>query len=265
MNGEPNSDRHSANAARIAKFLSRAGVASRRGAERLISEGRVCVNGTVLTTPAVRVSATDAVTVDGRPIAGPQPQRLWRFHKPRGTVTTTRDERGRPTVFDLLPADFPRVMSIGRLDLDSEGLLLFTTDGDIKRRLELPSTGWARKYRVRARGRPGEEALDRLREGLALDGEKLGAMRITHDRTQGANSWFTIVIREGRNREIRRAFGAIGVSVNRLIRVAYGPFRLDDLKPGEIREVPSRQLRSTVPQRAGTASTSSRPQADRNR
>ena len=261
MSGKSNSDSDPADVPRIAKFLSRAGVASRRDAERMIAEGRVSVNGTRLTTPAVRVSKTDAVTVDGRQITGPQPRRLWRLNKPRGTVTTTRDERGRPTVFDLLPADFPRAMSVGRLDLDSEGLLLLTTDGDIKRRLELPASGWVRKYRVRARGRPDEEALDRLRKGLDLDGERLGAMRISLDRTQGANSWFTIAIREGRNREVRRALGAIGVSVNRLIRVAYGPFRLGDLRPGEVREVPARQLRSTVPKQEKAAGAKIRPRA----
>ena len=231
---------------RIAKVIARAGVASRRGAERLIAEGRVSVGGRVIDSPALNVTPGDRVAVDGRPLAAPEPPRLWLYHKPAGLVTTARDDKGRPTIFDKLPEDMPRVMSIGRLDINSEGLLLLTNDGAIKRRLELPSTGWLRKYRVRVRGRPTDGDFDPLRKGLRVDGETFQPMTVTFDRQQGANAWLTVGLREGRNREVRRAMEAVGVSVNRLIRVSYGPFQIGRLKPGAVEEVRRRVLRDQL-------------------
>jgi 23S rRNA pseudouridine2605 synthase len=231
---------------RIARALSRAGLASRRDAERMVAEGRVAVNGRVIDTPATRVTAADRITVDGIPLAAAEPPRLWRFHKPAGIVTTARDEKGRPTVFDILPAGLPRVMTVGRLDLTSEGLLLLTNDGALKRRLELPATGWTRRYRVRVNGRPDDAQLAPLRAGLVLDGERFRPMAVTIDRQQGANAWLTVAIREGRNREVRRAMEALGLTVNRLIRIGYGPFRLGDLAPGAVEEVRGRVLRDQL-------------------
>lgn len=222
---------------RIAKRLARAGVASRREAERMIEAGRVSVNGRVLASPALNVTGSDRIAVDGKPLPAAEAARLWRYHKPAGLVTTTRDEKGRATIFDRLPAGLPRVMTVGRLDLSSEGLLLLTNDGGIKRRLELPATGWLRKYRVRVHGAPSEEALAPLRRGLVLDGERFQPMNVTIDRQQGANAWLTLGIREGRNREVRRALEAAGLTVNRLIRISYGPFQLADLAPGAVEEV----------------------------
>jgi 23S rRNA pseudouridine2605 synthase len=222
---------------RIAKRLARAGVASRREVERMIAEGRVRLNGKRLDTPAVTVTVRDKIEVDGKPVAEPEPVRLWRYHKPAGLVTSARDEKGRPTVFDRLPPEMPRVMTIGRLDLNSEGLLLLTNDGEVKRRLELPSTGWLRKYRVRVHGSPEDAALDRLRRGIEVDGERFQPMTVELDRVQGANAWLTVGLREGRNREIRRAMDAVGLVVNRLIRVSYGPFQLGDLAAGGVEEV----------------------------
>jgi 23S rRNA pseudouridine2605 synthase len=231
---------------RIAKVLSRAGVASRREAERMIEAGRVAVNGNTIASPALNVTEADKVSVDGKEIEAAEPPRLWRYHKPAGLVTTTRDEKGRKTVFDDLPEDLPRVMSIGRLDLTSEGLLLLTNDGGIKRHVELPSTGWLRKYRVRVRGAPKDEDLAPLRKGLEVDGERFQPMDVTFDRQQGANAWLTVGLREGKNREIRRAMDDIGLTVNRLLRVSYGPFRLGELKPGEVEEVKGRVLRDQL-------------------
>ncbi|MDE2914812.1 MAG: pseudouridine synthase [Paracoccaceae bacterium] len=244
----------SAVAPRIARVLARAGLASRRGAERLISEGRVTVNGVVLTSPAVRVAPFDAIAVDGIPLPAPEPSRLFRYHKPRGLLTTTRDDRGRPTVFESLPGWLPRVVSVGRLDLNSEGLLLFTNDGGLKRRFELPKSGMIRTYRVRALGRPVDSGLDQLRRGLSLDDESFRPMSISLDsrRNAGANCWLTVELNEGRNREIRRAFAAIGLTVNRLIRTAYGPFRLGDLAPGAVEEVSPAELESTFARPAAT-------------
>ncbi|MGE4327298.1 MAG: pseudouridine synthase [Pseudodonghicola sp.] len=231
---------------RIAKILARAGVASRREAERLIEEGRVNVNGKPIDSPALNVTAKDSITVDGKPLAEPEPARLWLYHKPAGLVTTARDEQGRETIFDTLPEELPRVISIGRLDLNSEGLLLLTNDGGLKRQLELPSTGWLRRYRVRINGRPADKDFDVLRKGVVIEGEKFQPMIVSIDRQQGANAWLTVGLREGRNREIRRAMEAAGFTVNRLIRISYGPFQLGNLKPGEVEEVRRRVLRDQL-------------------
>lgn len=231
---------------RIAKVLARAGVASRREAERYIEAGRVSVNGKVIDSPALNVTARDRIAVDGKPLAEAEPPRLWRYYKPLGLVTSARDEKGRDTVFDHLPEDLPRVMSIGRLDLNSEGLLLLTNDGELKRRLELPSTGWMRKYRVRVNGSVDDPLLEPLRRGIVADGEKFQPMLVTLDRQQGANAWLTVGIREGKNREIRRAMEQVGLKVNRLIRVSYGPFQLGDLPSGGVEEVKARVLRDQL-------------------
>ncbi|SDY21410.1 pseudouridine synthase [Citreimonas salinaria] len=231
---------------RIAKVIARAGVASRREAERLIEEGRVTVNGKVVDRAALNVTAKDKVEVDGKPLSAPAAPRLWLYHKPTGLVTTTKDEQGRPTIYDDLPEDMPRVMSIGRLDLNSEGLLLLTNDGGIKRRLELPSTGWLRRYRVRVNGRPTDAMLEPLRTGLVVDGQRFQPMVVGIDRQQGANAWLTVGLREGKNREVRRAMMDIGLTVNRLIRVSYGPFQLGQLKAGAVEEVRGRVLRDQL-------------------
>lgn len=231
---------------RIAKVLSRAGIASRREAERMIAAGRVAVNGKTIDSPALNVTATDKITVDGKAVGDPDPPRMWLYHKPAGLVTTERDEKDRPTVFASLPDTMPRVMSVGRLDLNSEGLLLLTNDGGVKRRLELPSTGWLRRYRVRINGSVSEAKLDQLRAGIEVEGLRYQPMTVTFDRQQGANAWLTVSLREGKNREIRRAMEAIGVTVNRLIRVSYGPFQLADLKPGEVEELKQRVVRDQL-------------------
>jgi 23S rRNA pseudouridine2605 synthase len=250
---------------RIAKRLARAGIASRRGAEEMILAGRVRVNGTVLDSPACVVTLSDVIEVDDAPLPELQVARLWRYYKPIGLVTTARDEKGRDTVFDNLPADLPRVVSVGRLDLNSEGLLLLTNDGELKRRLELPSTGWLRKYRVRANGTTNEADLEKLRNGINIEGERFRPMQVTLDKVQGANLWLTLGLREGRNREIRRALEQIGLKVNRLIRVSYGPFLLGDLEPGDAVEVSARVLRDQLGEspekQTKTASDSLRPKS----
>ncbi len=231
---------------RIAKVLARAGIASRREAERMIEAGRVRVNGRVIDSPALNVTPEDKLEADGKPVGPPEPVRLWLYHKPAGLVTSARDEKGRDTVFDALPRDMPRVMSIGRLDINSEGLLLLTNDGGVKRRLELPATGWLRKYRVRVNGRPSDETLAPLRKGITVEGVRYQPMEVKIDRQQGANAWLSVALREGKNREIRRAMEAVGLSVNRLIRVSYGPFRLGELKRGEVEEVKARVVRDQL-------------------
>ena len=235
----------SAEGERIAKFLARAGVCSRRDGERLIAEGRVKLNGKVLDTPAVKVSPQDKVSVDGRPVGAAEATRLWRFHKPAGLVTTHRDPAGRPTVFEQLPADLPRVISIGRLDLTSEGLLLLTNDGELARRLELPSNGWLRRYRARAYGRVTQEELDTLKDGITVEGVRYGPIQATLERA-AANAWITLSLTEGKNREVRRVLDALGLKVNRLIRIAYGPFQLGTLASGAVEEVPRRVLRDQL-------------------
>ena len=249
---------------RIAKVLSRAGIASRREAERLIELGEVKVNGKVITSPALNVTAKDRITVRGEPVGQPDPPRLWLYYKPEGLVTSAADEKGRDTVFDHLPEDMPRVMSVGRLDLNSEGLLLLTNDGELKRRLELPSTGWLRKYRVRVKGNPTDPDLEPLRKGVTVDGERFQPMDVKLDRHQGANAWLTVGLREGKNREIRRAMAHVGLTVNRLIRISYGPFRLGELQPGEVEEVKPRILRdqlglSEAPEAARPTLTAAKP------
>ena len=235
------------NGQRIAKVLARRGIGSRRAVEAMIAEGRIAMDGKIVESPALNVTGQEVFTLDGNSIAGePDPPRLWLYHKPAGLVTTEKDEKGRKTVFDALPEDMPRVLSIGRLDLPSEGLLLLTNDGEIKRRLELPSTGWLRKYRVRVKGTPDDATLQPLRDGITVDGERFQPMQVTLDRQQGGNAWATVAIREGRNREVRRAMEAVGLTVNRLIRISYGPFRLGDLKPGAVEEVKSRVLRDQL-------------------
>lgn len=231
---------------RIAKTLSRAGIASRREAERMIAAGRVSVNGKTITSPALNVTSADRIVVDGKPVGDPDPPRIWLYHKPAGLVTTARDEKDRPTVFAALPDDMPRVMSVGRLDLNSEGLLLLTNDGAVKRKLELPSTGWLRRYRVRINGSVSEANLDRLRAGITVEGITYQPMVVTFDRQQGANAWLTVSLREGKNREIRRAMAEIGVTVNRLIRVSYGPFQLANLPAGEVEELKQRVVRDQL-------------------
>ncbi|MBV2359921.1 rRNA pseudouridine synthase [Thalassococcus sp. CAU 1522] len=231
---------------RIAKVIARAGRASRREAERLILAGRVTVNGAVIDSPALNVTDSDRVTVDGVALEAPEAPRMWLYHKKPGLVTTHRDDQGRPTIFDDLPDDLPRVMSVGRLDLNSEGLLLLTNDGALKRRMELPSTGWLRRYRVRVNGRPTDAMLQPLRDGIVVEGQRFQPMVVTLDRQQGANAWLTVGLREGKNREVRRAMADIGLTVNRLIRVSYGPFQLGQLKPGEVQEVRGRVVRDQL-------------------
>jgi 23S rRNA pseudouridine2605 synthase len=254
-----------AKAERIAKVIARSGLCSRREAERLIAEGRVALDGQVLGSPAVSVTNAAAVTVDGRPLPPPEPPRLWRYHKPRGLITTARDPQGRPTVFERLPPDLPRVNAVGRLDLNSEGLLLLTNDGEVKRRLELPETGWIRRYRVRVHGRVEPERLRALEAGVRVSGIDYGPIRAEVERRTGANAWLRVALKEGKNREVRRVMEHLGLTVNRLIRVAYGPFQLGRLEPGEVREVPRKVLREQLgleqapASKAGTAKAKPRP------
>ena len=227
---------------RIARAMARAGLCSRREAERWIADGRVSVNGKLLTTPAFEVGQTDKVMVDGAPLPAAEAARLWRYHKPKGLVTTHADPEGRPTVFGNLPDELPRVISIGRLDFNTEGLLLLTNDGALARHLELPATGWLRRYRVRAHGRVTEADLAKLKDGMTIEGVRYGPVEATLDSLQGGNIWLTLSLREGKNREVRRILEQLGLKVNRLIRVSYGPFQLLDLKPGEAEPVKRRIL-----------------------
>ncbi len=234
---------------RIAKRMARAGLCSRRDAERWIEDGRVRVNGKLLKTPAFTVSAADRIEVDGEALPTIDRTRLWLLHKKAGYVTTDKDPEGRPTVLDLLPDDMPRTVTVGRLDINTEGLLLLTNDGGLARVLELPSTGWLRRYRVRAHGTVTQEQLDQLKDGVAVDGVLYGSIEAELERIQGSNVWLTFAMREGKNREVRNVLSSLGLEVNRLIRVSYGPFQLGDLPPGRVGEVRSRTLREQLGQK----------------
>jgi 23S rRNA pseudouridine2605 synthase len=237
---------------RIAKVLARAGLASRRDAEEMVTQGRVAVNGRVINSPALDVTENDAVTIDGKPLPPRERTRLFLYHKPRGLMTTHADPEGRPTVFDNLPEGLPRLISVGRLDFNTEGLLLLTNDGGLARALELPDTGWLRRYRVRAHGEVTQGQLDALKEGVEIDGVKYGSIDATLERDQGANVWLVFAIREGKNREVRNVMAHLGLEVNRLIRVSYGPFQLAELAEGTVEEVKTRVLREQLGEKIAT-------------
>ena len=234
---------------RIAKRLARAGISSRRDAEELIAAGRIKVNGKVLESPAFNVTPKDRIELDGTEIPAIERTRLFLFHKPAGIVTTNRDPEGRRTVFDALPEGLPRLMTVGRLDINTEGLLLLTNDGGLSRMIELPATGWLRRYRVRVHGKVDEQALADLRDGIAVDGTFYGAIEASLDKEQGSNAWLTIGLREGKNREVKNVLGALGLEVARLIRISYGPFQLAELPEGHIMEVRGRTLRDQLGER----------------
>lgn len=248
---------------RIAKAMARAGLCSRREAERWIADGRVSVNGKLLKTPAIEVKPGDKVIVDGKPLPSAEPPQLWRYHKPKGIVTTHSDPEGRPTVFDKLPPEMPRVISVGRLDFNTEGLLLLTNDGALARHLELPANGWVRRYRVRAKGRVSPDDLAKLKDGVTIDGVNYGPVEAQVDSIQGANTWLTIAIREGKNREVRNVLAHLGLTVNRLIRVSFGPFQLLDLQPGAVEAVRRKVLIAQLGPRTSEALGLSESQAQR--
>ena len=231
---------------RIAKIMASAGLCSRRTAEQWILDGRVKVNGVVLETPAFTVSSEDIILVDDKPIAQKQETRLWCYHKPTGLVTTHKDPQGRPTVFDSLPKYLPRVISVGRLDLNSEGLLLLTTDGGLARELEHPSKGWKRRYRVRIHGVLTPEMQKRLSKGITIDGIRYAPCETVVEQVKGTNSWISITLTEGKNREIRKLMAFFGLEVTRLIRVSYGPFQLGNLEKGEVREVSKKMMKELL-------------------
>ena len=231
---------------RIAKVLARAGLASRRDAEEMVTQGRVSVNGRIINSPALDVTANDIIAVDGTPLPPRERTRLFLYHKPKGLMTTHADPEGRPTVFDNLPEGLPRLISIGRLDFNTEGLLLLTNDGGLARVLELPDTGWLRRYRVRAHGEVTQAQLDELKNGVEVDGVKYGSIDATLERDQGANVWLVFAIREGKNREVRNVMAHLGLEVNRLIRISYGPFQLGEIEEGKAEEVKTRVLRDQL-------------------
>ncbi len=231
---------------RVAKVLARAGLCSRREAERWIGDGRVQVNGKVLSTPAVNVTYADKILVDGGALPEIEKTRLWRYHKPPGLVTTNKDPEGRATIFDRLPKNLPRVLTIGRLDISSEGLLLLTNDGGLARQLELPETGWTRRYRVRVHGQVDEARLGKLVEGVTVDGSRFGAIQANLEGQQRSNAWLDVRLREGKNREIRRVMAHLGLNVTRLIRTAYGPFQLGNMDRGQVIEVSGKVMRDQI-------------------
>ena len=241
LNKEKNNETH-----RVAKVIARSGFCSRREAERLIKNGRVKVNEKIITSPALNIKKDSEISIDDQPIGKWERTRLWLYHKPSGLLTTHSDPQGRPTIFDHLPVNLPRLMSVGRLDLNSEGLLLLTNDGDLSRYLELPETGWRRKYRVRIFGKIEERQLDKLREGIFLKGISYSPMGITVDSQGKTNSWLTVILKGGKNREIRETFGSFGLRVNRLIRIAYGPLNLGGLGKDEIVELESDILQKKI-------------------
>ena len=231
---------------RIAKVIARAGLASRREAEAWIAAGRVAVNGTIVASPAIDVTGSDHITVDGQPLPARERTRLFLYNKPRGLMTTHADPQGRPTIFHKLPRHLPRLISVGRLDFNTEGLLLLTNDGALARILELPATGWLRRYRVRAHGSVTQDQLNGLRLGVSIDGIHYGPIEAALDRVQGSNMWLTLGIREGKNREVRNVLGHLGLKITRLIRVSFGPFQLAELREGEVEEVRTRVLREQL-------------------
>ncbi|CCG09215.1 Pseudouridine synthase [Pararhodospirillum photometricum DSM 122] len=246
MNAPPKPTPSPSAGERLAKVIARAGVCSRRDAEELIAAGRVRLNGQPVSTPATLVGPSDQVMVDNKPLPEKPATRLWRYHKPAGLVTTNHDPQGRPTLFERLPADMPRVIKVGRLDLDSEGLLLLTNDGALARDLELPAQGWLRRYRVRVFGTPDPVRLASLENGITIEGVTYGPIKAVLERQQASNAWLSVSLREGRNREIRRVMEHLGLPVSRLIRVAYGPFQLGQLAPGAVEEVPGKILREQL-------------------
>jgi 23S rRNA pseudouridine2605 synthase len=235
-----------AGAERVAKAIARAGLCSRRDAEKMIAEGRVAVNGAVLTSPALNVTDTDVIAVDGKPIAAKEQTRLWRYHKPSGLVTTHKDPLGRPTVFINLPRHLPRVVSVGRLDFNSEGLLLLTNDGEMARRLELPASGWTRTYRARLFGKVTQADLEKLATGITIDGVKYGPIIADLERAKGMYAWVSVKLTEGKNREVKRVMEKLGFKVARLIRVQYGPFHLGQLPEGGVEEIPAKLWREQL-------------------
>ena len=231
---------------RIAKAIARAGLGSRRDAERMIAEGRVQIDGEFISSPARNVTENNVIQVDGKPLGQPEPARLWRYHKPTGLVTTHKDEKGRPTVFANLPKSLGRVVSVGRLDYNSEGLLLLTNDGEIARRLEIPSAGWVRKYRARLFGKVTQADLDKLATGVTIAGVAYGPIVADIERSKGVYSWATVSLKEGKNREVKRVMESLGLKVARLIRISYGPFQLGQLAEGQTEEIPTRLWREQL-------------------
>lgn len=231
---------------RLAKFMARSGVCSRRGAEELIKQKRVTVNGEIIESPAFNVEGTEKILLDGEALPQVEATRLWVYYKPVGLVTTHKDEKNRPTVFEHLPEGMPRVISIGRLDLNSEGLLLLTNNGELSRKLELPSNGWARRYKVRVHGIVDEKKLADLKNGIVVDGVQYGSIKVEVVTIKGTNTWLMVTLSEGKNREIRKVMKALGLEVNRLIRLSYGPFQLGGLQPGEAKEIPQKVLKEQL-------------------